>query len=380
MLRRCDGGSIFSLMDMRGVFLIALAAFCGGCATTERADRVRYAPELIDGRAVFGQAVAAAPAQSVLSVTPAMRDFINNDIGNSAFPHQRFRRLMQKLEGQDFFVNPYDQSATFSAAQTFTSKRGNCVAYTNLFIALAREASLDARYQKVHVPPKWELSSGLLLRVNHINVHVAGVRLPGAGSDELSVDFNSVVPAEGVATEIISDAHAESMFYANLSIDHLHEGDHEQAFAYLKRAVLTAPDNPDVWTNLGALYSILDHDAYAEQAYRVARSIDGKDPAAMAGLAKALRNQGREAEAEIFTAMVSRYQSANPYYHFAKAEQAFSVGAYDTALESINRAIKLKRRSPEFYALRAATAQQLGNARLHAKSIRLQHRFSKEDS
>jgi len=367
-------------MSTRPLFALILMALISGCAAVDVTQQVRFVPQLLDGTAAFGRSIAPAPHQDPLSMSRQMREFIAQDVGSSSFPHVRFRRLMHKLEQQGFFGSPYDQSATFSAAQTFDRKKGNCVAYTNLFIALAREANLDASYQKVHVPPKWELSSGLLLRVNHINVHVGGVRLPGAGSDELSVDFNSVRPAQDSRKEIISDAHAASMFYANLSIEHLGEADYEQAFAYLKRAALTASDNPDVWTNLGALYSILGHDAYAEQAYRVARGIDSKDQAAISGLAKVLRKQGRIEEAEAFAAMVLRYQRVNPYYHYARAEQAFNQGAFEQALEAINRAIKLKRRNPQFYAFRAATAQQLGDQRLFAKSLRLQHRFTKKES
>jgi tetratricopeptide (TPR) repeat protein len=367
-------------MSSRPLFALIVASLISGCAAVDVPQQARYAPQLLDGTAVFGHSVAAAPEQDPLSVSLQMREFVAQDVGSSSFPHVRFHRLMHKLKQQGFFANPYDQSATFSAAQTFSQKKGNCVAYTNLFIALAREANLNARYQKVHVPPKWELSSGLLLRVNHINVHVGGVLLPGAGSDEISVDFNSVRPAKDSRKEIISDAHAASMFYANLSIEYLREADYEQAFAYLKRAALTAKDNPDVWTNLGALYSILDHDVFAEQAYRVARGIDGKDQAAISGLAKVLLRQGRVEEAEAFAALVLGYQRVNPYYHYARAEQAFNQGAFDQALEAINQAIKLKRRNPQFYALRAATAQQLGDQRLFAKSLRLQHRFSKKES
>lgn len=137
------------------------------------------------------------------------------------------------------------------------------------------------------------------------------------------------------------------MFYANLSIEHMREADYEEAFAYLKLAALTAGDNPDIWINLGAVYSMLNHDVYAEQAYQVARSIDGKDQAAISGLAKVLRKQGRVEEAEVFATLALRYQPANPYYHYAKAEQAFNAGAFDQALTAINRAIKLKRRNPQ---------------------------------
>jgi Flp pilus assembly protein TadD len=362
------------------ISLLIVTGLTAGCGIMPATDHVHYDPYLIDGSGAFGDSVAPAPVQDLLKVSPQMRAFVQDAIGDSTFPHVKFRRLMQDLQGEGFFANQYDQSATFSASQTFDSKSGNCVAYTNLFIALAREADLQANYQLVRVPPRWELDSGLLQRVNHINVHVRGVRLPGAGSDELSVDFNLVKPRADIPTQRITDAHAASMFYGNLAVEHMGAGDHQQAFAYLKRAILTAPKNTDVWTNLGALYSMLDRQTFAEDAYRVALSIDPKDQAANAGLVRSLLKQGRDAEAQTYEQIVRRYQRRNPYYQYALAERAFSNGAFDQALDAINRAIRLKRQNPEFYALRAATARELGDERLLTQSLRLQKHYSSNES
>jgi len=367
-------------MWMRLGMLLLIAAAGSGCTGMGGTRvEVHYAPELIDGKAAFGHTVAAAPTQELLEVSPAMQQFIAEDVGKAQFAHTRFHRLMRKMVREGFFINQYDRSATFSAAETFDTKKGNCIAYTNMFIALAREARLEASYQLVHEPPRWEVESGFLLRANHINVHIKGVRLPGEFSNELSVDFNEVEPDDDSPREIISDAHAASMFYANLSVDHLHKDEYEAAFGYLKRAIQTAPTNIDVWNNLGALYSILEKDELAEQAYQVARSINARDKTAISGLVKVLRKQGRNEEAEGYHRLVIRYRDRNPYYHYAVAEQAFRSATYEEALTAIGQAIKLKRNNARFYALRAAAAQELGDEQLFAKSVRLQRRHGKDE-
>ncbi len=365
---------------MRLSTIALIAALCSGCAgmVTTPVD-VQYPETLIDGRAAFGHSVPAAPEEDLLGVSPAMREFIAEDVGHAQFAHSRFHRLMRKMVREGFFINQYDRAATFSAAETFDSKKGNCIAYTNMFIALAREARLDASYQLVHEAPRWEVESGFLLRANHVNVHIRGVRLPGEFSNELSVDFNAVEPDDDSPRQIISDAHAASMFYANLSVDHLHNEDYEQAFAYLKRAIQTAPENIDVWNNLGALYSILEKDELAEHAYQVARSINARDKTAISGLVKVLRKQGREEEAEGYHRLVLRYRDRNPYYHYAVAEQAYRQASYEEALTAINQAIRLKRNNARFYALQAATAEVLGDTQLLAKSTRLQRKHAKDD-
>ena len=79
----------------------------------------------------------------------------------------------------------------------------------------------------------------------------------------------------------------------------------------------------------------------------------------------------------MYANLVKKYQAKNPYYHYAVAEQAFHNAAFDEALLAVNQAIKLERDNARFYALRAATAQELGDQDLEQKSLRLQARHSK---
>jgi len=360
------------------LFTLFVLASCCGCANVGVSKPpVQYDPALIDGAAVFGHTVEPAPEVDMLGVSPEMKAFIEEDVKRGSFAYGKFRKLMAKLAQDGYFINQYDRSATFSAAETFAARRGNCLAYTNLFVALAREAGLTARYQLVDVAPTWDVESGFLMRNNHINVRVDGVRMPGMSKGELSVDFNAVEADPDTRRRVVSDEHAASLFYANLGIDRLRAEDNEGAFAYLKRAILIEPANIDLWNNLGAVFSIVGHPQSAEQAYEIAMSLDERDKTAVSGLAKSLRVQGREEEAADYTRLAIRYQNKNAYYHFAVAEQAFRNDAFDEALASVHQAIRLKHNNPRFYALQAAAAQEVGNEPLVEKSLRMHRKHSR---
>ncbi len=354
--------------------------FCGacllqGCASSSPQSHA-YPESLLDGKAAFGHPVEAAVAVDVLAVSQAMRGYIDAPIATQPLARLRLQALLKKMQADGFFADQYEPMGNYTAAETFVRKRGNCIAYTSMFVALARQAGLQASFQLVHEPPVWSVKSGFLQRTNHINVRVFGVGVPGGHADQVSVDFNSVEPEPEARRELISDAHAAALFYLNLSVEQLHQQNYEGAFAWLKRAILTSAENTDVWNNLGALYSVQQQPALAEQAYRMAHRVDPRDKTALAGLVKVLRRQGREDEASVYERRVTRYRNRNPYYHFALAEQAFSAAAYETALRSVNRAIALKSSNPNFYTLRAATAQQLGNARLEAESLALAEKYA----
>jgi Tfp pilus assembly protein PilF len=338
--------------------------------------RLSYPPALIDGVAAFGESVNPAPPLDLLWVSPEMADFVADIGGAGHFDSVRFRRLMRKLVRNGFFIDQYDRDATYSAAQTFAIRKGNCLAYTNMFIALAREAGLDAKYQLVDTQPTWDVESGFLVRNNHVNVILEGLRAPGNTVSDITVDFNIVRVAQDVPRKTISDAYAESMFHGNLAVEQLHKRDPKTAFAYLKRALMTEPDNIDVWNNLGVLYSMLDQPNLAQQTYEIALSLNSRNRTAVAGLAKTLLQQGKFEEADHYADLAMKYQNRNPYYHYAIAEQAFHNDAFEDALTAIEQAISLKRDNPRFYGLRAATAQELGNAELLQQSIRLQQKHT----
>ncbi|MEM9622064.1 MAG: transglutaminase domain-containing protein [Pseudomonadota bacterium] len=349
-----------------------------GCAT-QQPKNIEYDANLIDGTALFGEPVAAAPPEDPLWVSPEMAEFAAIPAYRRMTHYSRFRFLMKKLLDNDYFVEQYVADATHTAAMTFERRKGNCVSYTNLFVALAREAGLDASFQLVTGRPVWNVESGYLVKNNHINVVLKQITMPGYTNNEMTVDFNAIDMDEDASRRRISDEHAVSLFYANIAIQHLRRQEFTDAFAYLKRAITTAPANQDLWNNLGVLYSVMEQPQMAEASYRTALRLEPRNKTAIAGVAKSLEQQGRLEEAQHYAELARRYQRRNPYYHFAVAQQAYSKNAYEAALEAVNEAIQIKKRS-KFYALRAATAEQLGDNLLAEESYRLQDKYRKRSN
>lgn len=363
------------VLTLASMTLASMTLGTMGCAM-QPTRSVDYDASLIDGTILFGKSIEPAAEQDPLWVSPQMAEFAQIRNGKRMTNYARFRALMKKLMASNFFVEQYVADATHTAAMTFDVRQGNCVSYTNLFVALAREMGLEANFQLVTGRPVWNVESGYLIKNNHINVVIDQINMPGFSNNEMTVDFNAVDMEEDAHRRRISDAHATSLFYANIAIQYLRGKDYEPAFAYLKRAILTAPNNQDLWNNLGVLYSVMQQPQLAEASYRTALQLDDRNKTAIAGVAKSLEQQGRLEEAEHYADLARRYQRRNPYYHFAVAQQAYSNSAYEDALVAINEAIQIRKRS-KFYALRAATAERLGDDLLAEESYRLQHKYRK---
>ena len=259
---------------------------------------------------MFGEVVSAfeAPEIDVLALDDAMRAFIVEHVGYSGNSVARFRRLLNTLESQGYFTASYDAGKTNSAIDTFHNRSGNCLSFTNLFVALGREANLETAFQIVDVPPSWDANNGYLIRFTHINVVVKGTPFDRINTTQYTVDFNDVVPAPEYRRREVSDNYAKALFYGNLSVAELRDGEVRRSFAYLKKAIELEPRNADIWINLGAFFA--SQAAYEEaiQAYQVALSVKRTSKASMSGLARSFAAIGEKEQAAVYETKVRGYR------------------------------------------------------------------------
>ncbi len=338
------------------------------------------AEELLSGVVLFGEVVSAdeVPDADLLALDDTMKAFVVDYVGEGTSV-ARLQRLLRELQSQGYFSESYDSSKTHSAIDTFHTRSGNCLSFTNLFVALGREARLNTVYQIVDVPPNWDASNGYLIRFTHINVLVKGAPFRRITAATYTVDFNDVVPDPSYIRREVSDGYAQALFYSNLSVTEMGNGEVRRSFAYLKKAIELEPRNRDFWINLGALYASQNAHVEAIQVYQIALDLKRSSKAAMSGLARSYKAIGEIELAAVYATKVRRYRQKNPFYHFAVAQAEFKNSNYTLAIRAIDKAIDLKRRNPRFHLLRGLAEQQLGDDEAAEKSFDKVKRYGKSD-
>lgn len=351
---------------VRFVFLVCVVFLLGCAGLTKKVELSKPHMRLLNGVALFGEPVQVAESTALdpLQINDEMREFVG-DIASAKPETARYRKLIAKLVRHGYYDESYDSTLTSSASETFASKKGNCLSYTNMFVALARVANLDAQYQLVHMRfPSWDVQGRLLIKNNHINVFVEGPSCRDRGYADYEAsgctqDFNLIDPDPEAPTTVISDEYARSLFYANLSVKERIEGNDRIAFSYLRRAIELMPSNPDLWINLGAMYGRFDRHTEALASYEIAQQLDPKERAMLSGMERSLRAIGRVVEADVYARKIKRYRLSNPYYLFAMAEIAYQEGAFKEALESINQALRMEKRNARFHFLKGLNLYRL---------------------
>lgn len=313
--------------------------------------------ELLSGEpfAVVADATPPITAADAVALDDAMRDFVETKSGSLRSAQAKLDALLEGMRDGGLFALDYDSGGTRTARATFHDGQGNCLSFTMLFVALARGAGLDARYQIVEIPPSWSSESEFVVVRHHINAVVRGPY-----SEDYIVDFNEERAEDRYRKRIVADTYALSLFYNNLGAEALIGGDPAHAFVYLREAVRVTPSMTTAWINLGALYSRVGLADRAEAAYLHALVLDPSERSALNNLATLLAAQGEHEVAETYRQRVKRYQLANPYYRYALAQRAYAEGRFDEAVGQVRSALRLKREEPDFYVLLGSAYLQTG--------------------
>jgi len=334
---------------VRVALLVCLAPFAPGCASAPwTRDRAGITlDELLAGAplGVEQDSSALVDEQQVLAVSPEMQAFLGAHVVRTADRATRLRQLAHAIVGARTFGLEYDET-TRTAPATFAARRGNCLSFSNMFVAMARHVGLDARYQEVDTPPDWSFRDETFVLNRHVDV-VVDLGMDG----EHVVDFNMEDFRTTYDRRRISDARALAHYYNNMAVERMQAGDNASAFLYFRRATDHDPSFSPAWTNLGILYWRKGHPAHAEAAYLQALQADAGDLVAMSNLAGLYERRGDQERAAAYRRRVADHRQRNPYYRFQLARDAFQAQDYDAAISHLSYAIRRKQNEDQFYSL-----------------------------
>jgi tetratricopeptide (TPR) repeat protein len=304
--------------------------------------------ELLAGAAlgVAGNSPAPIAEGEVLALTPEMRDFLDKHVYRNGSGNLKLTQLASAIMGAETFGVVYDDK-TRTASETFRARRGNCLSFSNMFVAMARDVGLNVQYQEVDIPPDWTLDKDTYVLNQHVNVFVelgqAGTRV---------VDFNIGDFKASYEMRRISDARALAHYYNNIGVERMQGGDTALALSCFRKAI--AHDErgfSQAWVNLGTLYLRNGHPAHAEAAYLQALKASESDLVAMSNLARLYERLGDRERAAAYQKRVIYHRWRNPYYRCELARRAYAAKQYDAAIGHLKYAIRERPKEDQFYFL-----------------------------
>ena len=327
--------------------LLVLASMLSACANQPAIDTPRVPP-------LLGHQPYPIDDVDPLALSDEMKQFVDTHLGHLGGNDNRAWQLAWAMLDRNVFEFRYDPHITLTASDAFRARRGNCLTFSNMVIAMAREAGLRAWFREVEIEPEWNSLDETLLVSMHVNA---------ATSDrnrEYIVDVSGRTPRPDERHRRISDEEAKAQYYNNLGAQSLVVNDLPKAYAYLLKAEQTRPGLAFVWSNLGVVYRRNGQTGDAVLAYETALALDGRHSVALNNLYTIYDEDGNLEKAEAIQARVEKNRRRNPYYLHYLAETAFAERELEEAIDYAKRAIRLEDDEYRFHYTLAQLRYQEG--------------------
>jgi Flp pilus assembly protein TadD len=298
------------------------------------------------------------PGASVypFSASPEMErwveELLRTHLGDSGL--RKLQILQDALFSADFHF-AYDTQFTLTAAQAFASRRGNCLSFTTMFVAMARSAGIPAFLMSVRREPEVDRDGSLVVVNRHV---VAGYR--GAMSEVHVFDFYLTTSGPYIQERTIDDLTATAMYHVNLGGDAIRRGELDRAVRHLNIATTLAPDWAPGWVNLGVAHYRQGDVEAAFADYQRALDAEPGNPSALGNLAFIYREQGREREADVALRAAAQ-QTTNPFTLIAMADVEMARGSWGAAGRRLRKAHRWYPGEPEVYLAQARLAERRGD-------------------
>ena len=336
---------------MQRALMVLAAAVISSCSTTGGSLPALDSSQISTGMLLDTNPLAAGveiedlSQVDILELSPTMIAFLDRWVDPHQSEYSRLWNLLYAVMGDGTFDLIYDD-ITRTAQETFHDQRGNCLSFTNMFVAMSRRLGLDSNYQEVLIPPDWSVSGQTFIFNLHVNVQVD---LDGH-SDQM-VDFNMYDFRIKYDRRIISDSRARAHYFNNMGVEYMLKGDTLLAFANYRESIRVDSSFSPAWVNLGILNNREGYPNYAEAAYLQALDAGDTEMIALSNLAALYEQEGRPELAAQYQQKVESHRMRNPYYHYQLARTAFDNGEYEAAIAHLKVAIRKNKNDDIFYYL-----------------------------
>jgi Flp pilus assembly protein TadD len=339
------------------------------CATVSTG--VGEAIDPLQLQTIMGEPSNLAQPTDVLELNDELRAYVDSYVDRDWSSTRKLERLREMIFSAAMLDLKYDTTRTRTAIETFEARRGNCLSMTNLYIAMARYAELDARYHIVPALPWWDQSDNTMIWNEHINA-IGELR----SDRQYVLDFIPEPPTTNQKKDkTVTDGYAQALYHNNLGAEALVNSQLDEALTQFRIALSIQPDLADAWNNMGIAQRRLGRDDLVEASLVNAIRLDPRHYTAMTNLEGHYTRQNNSQLAEYYRKKIRYHRSTNPFYQYALGSKALEQGDYKLAIRKLKKAIRQANNEPEFYHLLHVAYELSGNPKKSQKNLELARQY-----
>ncbi|MGJ4728368.1 tetratricopeptide repeat protein [Luteimonas sp. SDU101] len=325
------------------------------------------APAIVPQSSTSVAPVAPPPAaEEIFAIPPPLREALQTQVVRKGgySEQQRLTALARFLFDPSGLGMTYQHDADYTVAEAYQTRKANCLTFTLLTIALAREIGIEAHGQEIPRVLAWYREGDTLYFSNHVN---AGIL---AGGSRYTVDVASDSILSGDPPKRIADRRLLAIFYSNRAAGLLGHGQLAAAGQYMSAAFEADGEYPAAWNNAGVLALREGRRDDAERHFLRTLELSNTHEGALMNLAALYAARGDLARERQLRKRIDGIQRRNPFHHFLLATEHEKQGDYVAAARRYRRAIALFDGEHEFHHGLARAYLHLGEYRKAGEALR----------
>jgi tetratricopeptide (TPR) repeat protein len=297
--------------------------------------------------------IEPALVENPIAITPEIRTAADALSGRGGGTVDELKRIQSALFDSQRFTFDYEAESTTTAAEALANRRGNCVSFTNLFIAMARSRGFRVGAGYVQPRAGGERRGDLVYIMTHV------VAVYPLNDRYVVFDFYRTREEPAKQIRLLDDFELAALYVNNLAVQALSRSDYELAEARVHAVLKLAPEFAAGYGNLGVILRRRGDIPGAIDAYRRALAIEPHDPAILGNLATLYIGLGREREAKAALELAD-LRLATPYTILARGDLEAADGRVEEALRYYRRAARIDPRIPEPHLSMARLSRSAG--------------------
>jgi len=320
---------------------LAIAAFlAAGCAA---APKRFYTPD--EARAELEARVSTQMRDEIVipfEIDDEIRQLARDVTRNAPSDSEKVRAIVGAITSLAGFSISYDWLSNKTAKEVFREGKGNCLAYSNLFVGMARAVGVEAVYADVKFTERITREAEIVVKSTHITAAVS------LGSGATLIDFTSTPERKYTAFNVIDDLEAIANFYNNQGFLYGYFTEREavdfdpleKELEMYRLALEILPTFQRARNNLGVALRRRGRIDEAIEQYKLAIEEDPKYVEAHSNLGTAYLYQGRTGEAlEEYRLAAENAGSSDGYVHQRLGATLLRLARYQDAIKQFRKAL-----------------------------------------
>jgi tetratricopeptide (TPR) repeat protein len=319
--------------------LAVVASLLVGCAGTQKQI---YTPD--EMRSELEGRVSTQMRDEIVipfEIDDEIRELARDVTRSATTESQKVRAIVHAIIDLTGFSISYDWLSNKTAKEVFRQGKGNCLAYSNLFVGMARSVGIHATYADVAFTENIRREAEVIVSSKHIT---AAVR---EGPGTVLIDFTKTPERKYIAFRVIDDLEAIANFYNNqgflygyftetedVDFDPL-----EKELEMYRLALEILPSFNRARNNLGVALRRRGHVDEAIEQYRIVLENDPGYPETLSNLGTAYMLQGRTEEALEAYRRAAENAGPDGYIHHRLGIMYLRLGRYKEAIQQFRKAL-----------------------------------------